>query len=262
MPRKHSRYGYARSAYARKKAARKGVTKYQKKKRKAKLRKTRIWNPNDAFQVQYGSGSLMSGFVPDKTVVNLTYTDQISLAAPVTPGTPSFYQYQANGLYDTDTNIGVGHQPFGFDQLMNMYERYRVLSSKITVSVVGSGDNSTAEIAIIGIYRNASISLPGASGFSNILNTMVEDGNSNSLVTSQAAEGTVKSVSNNFYINRDLPFKRDTLESTGTNSANPVSTFYYTIFMGSAQAITSARNAVVTIDFVAEFSQEYTLSGS
>lgn len=40
--------------------------------------------------------------------------------------------FRANDLYDPDYT-GVGHQPYGFDQLMTLYSHYTVLGSKIKV---------------------------------------------------------------------------------------------------------------------------------
>jgi len=43
------------------------------------------------------------------------------------------YLFSCNGLYDPNVT-GIGHQPHYFDQLSELYDHYRVVSSKITVT--------------------------------------------------------------------------------------------------------------------------------
>lgn len=45
--------------------------------------------------------------------------------------------FRCNSLYDPDYT-GAGHQPYGFDQIMDMYEHFTVIASKITVNIVGN----------------------------------------------------------------------------------------------------------------------------
>lgn len=49
--------------------------------------------------------------------------------------------YRGASIYDPDYDA-VGHQPLGHDQWANLYQRYRVIGSKITVHY---GNRSTAE---------------------------------------------------------------------------------------------------------------------
>ncbi len=60
-------------------------------------------------------------------------------------------KYRGNDLYDPDVS-GVGGQPEGFDQLMALYERFRVLGSAIKaefVSVGTSAGTQSFECAVI-----------------------------------------------------------------------------------------------------------------
>jgi len=63
------------------------------------------------------------------------------LAFTSTSGVPSGYVFSANGLFDPNIT-GTGHQPVGFDQLMQYYEQYTVVASKATVDLLNS--NTTA----------------------------------------------------------------------------------------------------------------------
>lgn len=65
------------------------------------------------------------------TVRRLKYVDYFNL----NPGAGLFtsYVFTANGCWDPNIS-GVGHQPYGFDQIMAMYNHYIVLGSKINVT--------------------------------------------------------------------------------------------------------------------------------
>ncbi len=63
--------------------------------------------------------------------------------AQANPGT-TFYEYvfAGNSLYDPDVT-GVGGQPTGFDQLSNFYNKYRVMSSSISVTFINTASVGT-----------------------------------------------------------------------------------------------------------------------
>lgn len=62
-------------------------------------------------------------------------------------GTADSYVFSANGIYDPNIS-GIGHQPIGFDQIMNFYDHFVVLGSKITVSFVSGDTNYTNIVGI------------------------------------------------------------------------------------------------------------------
>lgn len=70
----------------------------------------------------------------------LPYCEQNVILNPTFGGAVTSYVFSANGLYDPNIS-GGGHQPYGFDQIMNMYNHYVVIASKITVTFCN--DDST-----------------------------------------------------------------------------------------------------------------------
>lgn len=48
------------------------------------------------------------------------------------------YQFNINSLYDPD-RTGTGHQPYGFDQLAGIYNRYRVISCSYQITAYSAG---------------------------------------------------------------------------------------------------------------------------
>lgn len=78
-------------------------------------------------------------------IARLTYCDNIALD----PGanTVAGRVFRANGLFDPDVALG-GHQPYGFDQLMSIYNRFCVLGAKIVVTAVPAASFASYIIAV------------------------------------------------------------------------------------------------------------------
>lgn len=70
--------------------------------------------------------------IPNKFATKLRYQG-LTTINPGVVGIAGVHVISANGLFDPDIT-GVGHQPRGFDQFMNMYDHYTVVGAKITVS--------------------------------------------------------------------------------------------------------------------------------
>lgn len=66
---------------------------------------------------------------------------------PGTGGTPAFYHFSLNSLYDPNST-GVGHQPLGFDEFANMYDHYTVIGSRIKVMPVNLDSTNSQNIAL------------------------------------------------------------------------------------------------------------------
>lgn len=60
--------------------------------------------------------------IPQRYITKLKYSQVVTTSAVF-----GNYAMNLNSLYDPD-RTGVGHQPYGFDQLAALYNRYRVIS--------------------------------------------------------------------------------------------------------------------------------------
>jgi len=80
-----------------------------------------------------GSGSA----VPQQLVRTLRYATKASMN-PGLGGVSAALFFSANGMFDPDRSLG-GHQPYAFDQYMEMYDHYTVLRSRIMVSFMSVG---------------------------------------------------------------------------------------------------------------------------
>lgn len=63
---------------------------------------------------------------------SLRYSNGVVLTG--SSGALNYIGYRINGAFDPDISVG-GHQPMGFDQYTAFFERFTVLSSRITIDV-------------------------------------------------------------------------------------------------------------------------------
>lgn len=73
--------------------------------------------------------------IPDRLFANLAY-DQNALSL-VNASTSGTYLFSGNSCFDPDTS-GIGHQPMYFDQLNQLYNRYRVHKTQIIFELTSS----------------------------------------------------------------------------------------------------------------------------
>lgn len=74
-----------------------------------------------------------------KQTATMRYFTTITLD-PGLAGFPATHYFSANSLFDPDAGIG-GHQPRGFDQIMELYDRYRV--DECLIEVYANGSNTS-----------------------------------------------------------------------------------------------------------------------
>lgn len=74
----------------------------------------------------------LGGF-PEKKTVTLKYSDYMTVDPGAGSGAATNYFFRALGCYDPD-ETGTGHQPMGFDEWSQIYQAYRVISSRIKVT--------------------------------------------------------------------------------------------------------------------------------
>lgn len=178
---------------------------------------------------------------PKTRIVKLRYVTNVELNAAA--GATTSHGFRANDLYDPDYS-GVGSQPYYFDQLMAMYNKFTVIGSKITV--MPFGNSTTGEYAIVGIYRDTDTTARTA----NLVECMeapgtkwigIGDANQNprklSLTWSAKKTHGGKPLSN-----PDL---------AGSASASPTNSDFFRIFTGCPTAATNP--GTVTCNVVIEY---------
>lgn len=179
---------------------------------------------------------------PTTRLVKLRYVTNVTLNPAA--GAVATHTFAANSLYDPD-NTGVGAQPYYFDQLMAMYNKFTVVGSKICITPFGA--TTTGEYVIAGVYRDTDTTPRTA----NLVETMeapgtkwigVGDANQNprrlSLTYSAKKVHGAKPVANP--------------NLAGTASGNPTDLDFFVIFCGSPHSTTNPGDVVFNV--VIEFS--------
>lgn len=95
------------------------------------------------------NGVRMPGFsAMSKTYrTTMRYRDQLVSLNPGIGGLAASHVFTVNGLYDPDIT-GVGHQPAGFDQIMEFYDHYCVTYARITCTFTNLDANNSQTVAI------------------------------------------------------------------------------------------------------------------
>lgn len=77
------------------------------------------------------------GFINPRCLSTFKYNEVISFTVTTLAG--GQYVFKLNGMFDPNTT-GTGHQPYGFDQMMNIYQRYCVLRARYKINFSPSND--------------------------------------------------------------------------------------------------------------------------
>lgn len=145
--------------------------------------------------------------------------------------------YRLNSCFDPD-QTGVGHQPRAFDEYMNLYERYEVLSAKGKV-VFSNRDNQYASQCAISVQSG--VSTP------TLINDYIEGANGTSLLLGQEnSNRSIASLSINCNIAKYLGVKAKDPDLQGTSGTSPSQIAYLHVGVQPLQAVTPNGIDVVT----------------
>lgn len=159
--------------------------------KKKQFRQKRAYDISRGPRVQTGTGGQSRALtVPPRSLIpnfggpfgqtfetELNYAEYFSLNPSL--GAGASYIFHANDLYDPN-NSGTGHQPHGYDQLVQIYENWQVLSSAIEV-VLFPANTATALIngsgpvipSLIGSVLSIGVR-DTAQGLTSILTTLTD----------------------------------------------------------------------------------------
>lgn len=97
--------------------------------------------------------------MPDTFRTTLRYASAHNLTS--TSGAVGRYEFIGNGLYDPDYT-SVGHQPYGFDQLMALYGFAVVHSSKLTLTA--TAQQTYAPLLLLVQHGPSGLAIPSSIG--------------------------------------------------------------------------------------------------
>jgi hypothetical protein len=186
----------------------------------------------------------------------LIYHQRYAVLDPGASGVASVQKYTANGLYDPDIS-GTGHQPMGFDQIMQLYYHYACLGSKISVTFA----NTDATYP-----QYCGISLSGDPSVSLTLEELIEQGNCTWTVLAAKGSGgdTQKlslAVNPGKFLGDQNPLDEESMQ--GSISANPAEQVYFYTWAAPMPGVDSAIvRSGATIEYQTAFLEPKNPGGS
>lgn len=199
---------------------------------------------------------------PDRKLIKLrySYTTEINPSS----GATGWTSVACNDLTAPSTGTGA-HQPLGFDQIMQLYERYCVVGSKINVAFTSGGETDYGSIVGIAL-RNSTTQESVQDNTATQANEGLLERNRTiwKYMSSNSGGAPIKQVTSKFgakkffqlsSINDNAGNNRDEGTLWGTASSSPTTKAYYNVFgstMKDTQDITFSLR--ITVEYLALFS--------
>lgn len=181
--------------------------------------------------------------MPVKLRTKLRYCEKFTIN-PATAGINGAYVFRANDIYDPNYT-STGHQPRGFDQLIPMYDHFRVVYSKITIRAMTTDQTNPVLVGIA--LRDEGTAETDVIDY-------VEQGTvvSRTMGIAQGSQGVTCSLSCNPFKFLGLP--TTSVDMRGTASASPTENAYYHVFASGLESVDVANILfLATIDYLVEF---------
>lgn len=226
-------------------------------KRKYKKRTKRRPRYRRRALVQYsGSGLSQASPLPKVFKFKTKYVEtQVDLNAGV-GGLMVSHLFSCNGLFDPNIT-GGGHQPLGFDQLMPMYDHYRVIGSRIRATF-SNHDTTYPQIVGIHIQDNTVIS-------EGSVDPLIENGMTRwTKLATEGSGGSVKTISQNFSTKAFFSSASSASDKyVGTIVSNPTEQAYFRLFAQPDHGNdTSTVRVTVEIEYIALLTEPRNLTQS
>lgn len=200
--------------------------------RRTLKRRRRIYSRRSARMTSYP--------VPRFKTVKMKYSETISINPGA--GTLASNSFLMNGLYDPNTG-GTGHQPLGYDEWANFYQRYCVTKCSMKVTFV----NDSASTYRVGITR-------AHSGISSTVDTLIEgDSTVSTILCANTGGNNVKTLTmplnaHKFFNKRQLAVVGN--EFTPLFSANPSATAYGHVWAIAADGASDPAAIIVHVQLI------------
>ncbi|AXH74142.1 MAG: putative capsid protein [Cressdnaviricota sp.] len=192
--------------------------------------------------------------MPNKWKCKLRYFEIFSLNPGA--GTADHRVFSATGLYDPDIT-GAGHQPRGFDQIMQFYNHYVVIGSKATLRFMPIGATN-ANTSLFGISLNDSATAMTSSTLEDFMETKFASKRKG--IAGLVYQGSYTKdamVTKTFSHKKFFRKPANDTEFQGTASSNPTDQAYFTCSAYSPDEATDsgAVNYHVVIDYICLFTE-------
>lgn len=190
--------------------------------------------------------------LPEKIRIPLRYTSRVVIDADVDSDTV----IAMNGVYDPDIT-GVGHQPRLFDQMMGLYQRYRVLACAASYSFAPVA-TTNAGACFVGILATLSATNLEGTG----LNALMDNSAFNYKISNGLGSAEAIKIEREDALSAVIDSNNDDSEY-GSSSANPGTIGYYHLYVASLDVTTALTGqSIVTLIQDVEFSRRVDVASS
>lgn len=226
---------------------------FRKRVGKRRFRKTR-------FTKRAGKKKFIPTVLPSGLTVRLKYVEWIDLTMGngINGTTPAVFSFSTNSLHDPNTT-GAGHQPMGYDQLSNIYQKYQVLGAKIKIRVQ---NGSTQSGALVGLFVTNSSTI-GAQTVGNLLEQKASK--AKIMLGPQGSGPNTGFSTHTWSLRKELKGVRGAGDDYSANvGASPSIQNYFMIWMGPMDAAnTSGKvNIYAEVDYIVRWYDPIQLSQS
>lgn len=188
--------------------------------------------------------------MPESMITKFRYS--VTKTIDPTLGSSASKTFRANSLHDPDVEVG-GTYPMGYRQLLDYYNAYMVIGSKITVKFC-STDNTNKTPTVMGILVADQTSLPTTAA-----NMLLENKNNKTKIQvaqQQSYTGGPTTVHNNWSMKKWFGIKNPLDNTYGYGAqagSNATHEAYYIVYEGdlTGGVDLSQTYMVVTIDYIA-----------
>lgn len=217
---------------------------YQRKYYKRKYKQS-SWSGNSTALVRRRIG------IPEENIVRFRYAELINLNPGA--GTLATYRFSANNMNDPRYETG-GHQPLGYDEWANFYEKAVVIGSRIMIQPVYEATNSNNGV-VMGILLSNDGTLTATT-----VEELVEQGMSTYRVipaVNYAPGDNANPIVNSYSLKKffDVENVKDNYDTYGSLMNTDIPTeaeAIYHIWVGGMDANDLAGfNVLVTIEYIA-----------
>jgi hypothetical protein len=201
----------------------------------------------------------------NRHVARLRYVQEISLDP--TTGGKAYHLFRANCLRDPDYTT-AGHQPFGFDNLMLLYDHFTVVGSKISITPVYKLAQSNQNPCYIGIALSDNGN--HVAGCSNVEHLLESHGTGGTHITGDyysPMNPRAAGLPINKHFSARKFFRKQGIVGDslyrGSTSGSPEELAYFEVFVASVYGNDPGVTYIkVQIDFLAVFTERKNITQS
>lgn len=85
--------------------------------------------------------------VAQRTIVKMKYCEALNVQIPAF-GVVQSQVWNLNSIFDPN-RTGLGHQPYGHDTFLTLYNRYRVIGCSYAINIAQQGDTATNQLPVV-----------------------------------------------------------------------------------------------------------------